>query len=148
MSAPPHVTPPTDTLGHLAGRWRVRRTAEDLAAGESGRFEGAAEFTPDGGGLTHTEHGEFSRRGAHREARRAHSHGPGPDGTVLVAFPDGRPFHDLDLRTGRWRAVHGCPPDRYEGEFTILGPDRWRAVWRVTGPAKDPLLTTVHDRSR
>lgn len=145
MSAP---SPVADTLGYLAGRWRVRRTVEDRAAGETGLFEGVADFTPDGaGGLAHAERGRFGWRGASREATREHSYGPGPDGTALVAFPDGRPFHDLDLRTGRWSAVHGCAPDRYEGAFTVLGPDRWRVVWRVTGPAKNLLLTTLHERS-
>jgi hypothetical protein len=141
--------PVADALGYLAGRWRVSRTVRDLTAGESGRFDGVADFTPDGaGGLAHAEHGTFLWRGTARAASREHRWGPGPDGTALAAFPDGRPFHDLDLRTGRWRTVHGCPPDRYEGEFTVLGPDRWRVVWRVAGPAKNLLLTTVHQRSR
>ncbi|MDI5966041.1 DUF6314 family protein [Streptomyces sp. SL13] len=142
--------PVADALGYLAGRWRVRRTVLDLTAGETGRFEGVADFTAHGddGTLAHAERGEFHWRGTARSATRAHAYAPGPGGTALVGFPDGRPFHDLDLRTGRWRAVHGCPPDRYEGQFTVLGPDRWQVVWRVTGPAKNLLLTTVHDRSR
>ncbi len=138
-----------DTLDYLAGEWRVGRTVADLAAGEDGRFEGTARFTADGaGGLAHTEHGTFTWRGTAREASRAHHYAPGPDGGALVTFPDGRPFHDLDLREGRWEVAHGCAPDTYRGRFTVLGPDRFEVVWRVTGPAKNLLLTTVHDRAR
>jgi hypothetical protein len=147
------VCPVPDVLAYLAGRWRVGRTVRDLSSGESGRFEGAAEFGPDAGGdagtLRHAEAGEFTWRGTTRPAHREHRYEPGtPPGTAVVRFPDGRYFHDLDLRTGRWTARHGCPPDRYRGEFTILDSESWQVVWAVTGPAKHLLLATVHQRVR
>ena len=142
------VHPVPDALGYLAGRWRVSRTVRDLADGGLGAFEGVADFRPrPDGGLAHREEGDFTWRGVTRAAHREHRYEPAaPSGTALVRFPDGRPFHPLDLRTGRWHAEHGCPPDRYRGEFTVLGPDRWQVVWSVAGPAKRLLLATVHHR--
>jgi hypothetical protein len=64
-----------------------------------------------------------------------------------VHFRDGRFFHDLDLAAGRWTATHLCAPDRYDGDFTALGPDSWRVVWRVTGPRKDLILDSSYRRA-
>lgn len=145
---PLDTVPVPDVLGYLAGRWRVGRTVRDLSGGEAGVFEGAAAFLPDGSGsLSHVEEGDFTWRGATRGARRAHRFDPGTAaGTALVRFTDGRPFHDLDLRSGRWTADHGCAPDHYHAEFTVLDENRWQVVWSVSGPAKNLLLATVHDR--
>jgi hypothetical protein len=137
-----------DVLGYLEGSWRVERTVRDLDSGRTGVFTGGATFTrqhPDGA-LLHAESGDFTWDGVTRPAHRAHRFEPGPDGTAFVRFADGRPFHPLDLRTGRWTAEHPCAADRYRGEFDVLTPDRWRVVWTVTGPAKRLVLSTVHDR--
>jgi Family of unknown function (DUF6314) len=144
------VRPVPDVLRYLQGRWRVRRTVRDLASGATGSFEGTAAFTrlEPSGVLAHREEGGFTWLGVTRTARREHRYHPGPDGTALVCFADGRPFHPLDLRTGRCVADHPCAADRYRGRFTVLGPDRWRVVWTVAGPEKDLVLTTVHDRLR
>ncbi len=138
-----------DVLGYLAGRWRVDRTVRDLAGGEHGVFEGGAHFTPDSpaGVLRHTEAGGFTWRGTTRPARREHRWEPGtPPGTAVVRFPDGRHFHDLDLRTGRRTVRHDCGADVYDGEFTALDRDSWQVVWSVTGPGKHLLLATIHHR--
>lgn len=164
--APAAYYPVPDTLAHLAGTWRVARSVRDLAGGDEGRFTGRTVFSPleeggpagggglpdesgpaAGGGLLHEESGTFTWRGTARPAERTLRFLPGrAPGTADVRFADGRPFHVLDLSTGHWIADHPCAADLYRGEFTVSGPDRWRSVWRVRGPAKDLVLTTDYTR--
>lgn len=102
-----------------------------------------------GTGLLHHESGTFVWRGVARPAERTLRFLPGTaPGTALVRFSDGRPFHDLDLATGRHVADHPCSADLYRGEFTVRDEDHWRTVWRVRGPAKDLELTTDYTRDR
>ncbi|CAL9387391.1 MULTISPECIES: DUF6314 family protein [unclassified Streptomyces] len=142
--------PVPDVLAYLSGRWRAERVVRDLASGDEGRFLGTVVFAPpedgDGGGLLQRESGDFTWRGVTRPAERTLRFLPGPDGTADVRFADGRPFHDLDLRSGRHVAHHPCSADLYRGEFTVRDAGRWRAVWRVRGPAKDLELVTDHAR--
>lgn len=139
--------PVPDALEYLAGRWGVTRSVRDLATGEEGRFSGATDFAPlGGGGLLHRESGTFDWQGVARPAERTLRFLPGPGGTADVRFADGRPFHDLDLRSGRHLADHPCAADLYRGEFTVRDASHWRAVWRVRGPAKDLLLHTDYAR--
>ncbi|MBN0045463.1 hypothetical protein JS756_15350 [Streptomyces actuosus] len=140
--------PVPDALAYLAGRWRVERSVRDLASGGTGAFTGATGFEPlDGGGLLHRESGTFVWQRTARPAERTLRFLPGgAPGTADVRFADGRPFHGLDLTAGRHVADHPCSADLYRGEFTVLGPDRWRTVWRVRGPAKDLVLTTDYER--
>jgi hypothetical protein len=140
--------PVPDVLTYLAGRWRVRRRVRDHAAGDEGRFEGSTVFSPlDGGGLLHHESGTFTWRGVPRPAERTLRFLPGgARGTADVRFADGRPFHDLDLTSGRHIAEHPCAADLYRGEFTVLDENHWRTVWRVGGPAKDLTLLTDYMR--
>ncbi|MFF4348382.1 DUF6314 family protein [Streptomyces sp. NPDC001530] len=160
--------PVVDVLAYLAGSWRVERSVRDLASGTEGRFTGTTVFgplpgprsgpltgSPEGGGfphdagLLHHESGTFVWQGIARPAERTLRFLPGPNpGTALVQFSDGRPFHDLDLTTGRYVADHPCAADLYRGEFTVYAEDRWRTVWRVGGPAKDLVLTTDYARVR
>ncbi|MFE2043949.1 DUF6314 family protein [Streptomyces sp. NPDC059477] len=138
----------TDPLAYLAGRWRVERTVRDLGGGDEGRFTGTTVFEAlAGGGLLHREAGTFVWRGVARPAERTLRFLPGAvPGTADVRFADGRPFHDLDLRTGRHIADHPCSADLYRGEFTVTDADHWRTLWRVGGPAKDLLLVTGYER--
>ncbi|SEQ79084.1 hypothetical protein SAMN04487983_100854 [Streptomyces sp. yr375] len=155
--------PVPDVLAYLAGRWRVERSVRDRASGGEGRFDGITVFgaleensASDGGpshggrchgGLLHEESGTFVWLGVGRPAARTLRFLPGATpGTADVRFADGRPFHDLDLTTGRHLADHPCSADLYRGEFTVRDADRWRTVWRVAGPAKDLLLTTDYVR--
>ncbi|MEU9210469.1 DUF6314 family protein [Streptomyces sp. NPDC048415] len=140
--------PVADLLTYLAGSWRVERAVRDLANGAEGRFTGTTVFGPlEGAGLLHQESGTFVWQGVARPAERTLRFLPGPNpGSVLVRFSDGRPFHDLDLTTGRHVADHPCSADLYRGEFTVYGEDRWRTVWRVGGPTKDLTLTTDYTR--
>ncbi|MFJ5520240.1 DUF6314 family protein [Streptomyces griseoluteus] len=139
--------PVADTLGFLAGRWRVTRTVRDLAGAEEGYFTGHTGFSPLDGGLLHKEAGEFTWQGVTRPATRTLRFMAGAEpGTADVRFADGRPFHDLDLRSGRYVAGHPCAADYYRGEFTVTDADHWRSVWRVGGPRKDLVLTTDYVR--
>ncbi|MEU6091107.1 DUF6314 family protein [Streptomyces sp. NPDC047085] len=140
--------PVADVLAYLSGRWLVTREVRDLAGGDEGRFEGVTVFGPlPGGGLLHEESGTFTWQGVARPATRTLRFLPGrAPGTADVRFMDGRPFHDLDLTTGRYVAGHPCAADFYRGEFTVRDADHWRTVWRVGGPAKDLVLTTEYVR--
>nr|BFD85835.1 DUF6314 family protein [Streptomyces sp. Xyl84] len=140
--------PVPDTLAYLAGRWRAERSVRDLASGDEGVFTGVTDFGPlDGGGLLHHESGTFVWRGVARPAERTLRFLPGTSpGGADVRFTDGRPFHDLDLTSGRHIADHPCSADLYRGEFTVRDADHWRTVWRVGGPAKDLVLTTDYTR--
>ncbi|MFB7780299.1 DUF6314 family protein [Streptomyces bauhiniae] len=139
--------PVTDTLDFLAGRWRVSRTVRDLAGADEGYFAGHTGFGPLDGGLLHEEAGEFTWQGVTRPATRTLRFLAGAEpGTADVRFADGRPFHDLDLRSGRHIAGHPCAADFYRGEFTVTDADHWRSVWRVGGPKKDLVLTTDYVR--
>ncbi|MFG2556350.1 DUF6314 family protein [Streptomyces sp. NPDC048581] len=140
--------PVPDVLTYLAGSWRVERSVRDLASGDEGAFSGTTVFGRLAeGGLLHEESGTFVWQGVGRPAERTLRFLPGATpGTADVRFADGRPFHDLDLASGRHIADHPCSADLYRGEFTVLDEDRWRSVWRVRGPAKDLVLTTDYAR--
>ncbi|WP_369168043.1 DUF6314 family protein [Streptomyces sp. R28] len=143
--------PVPDVLTYLAGSWRAERSVRDLAsgaAGADGEFSGTTAFGPlEGGGLLHQESGTFVWQGVPRPAERTLRFLPGAArGTADVRFADGRPFHDLDLTSGRHIADHPCSADLYRGEFTVLDEDHWRTVWRVRGPAKNLVLTTDYAR--
>ncbi|WP_328499486.1 DUF6314 family protein [Streptomyces sp. NBC_00414] len=145
--------PVSDVLAYLAGSWQVERSVRDLASGAAGAFSGTTVFERlDGSsrseGLLHRESGTFTWQGVARPAERTLRFLPGgAPGRADVRFADGRPFHDLDLTSGRYVADHPCSADLYRGEFTVYDVDRWRTVWRVGGPAKDLVLTTDYTRS-
>ncbi|WJV51542.1 DUF6314 family protein [Streptomyces flavofungini] len=155
----------TEGAGGTEGAEGTEGAQEAVESVESveGRFEGITRFTPlaDAGpgaepseagppepaGLLHHESGTFTWHGVARPAERTLRFLPGtPAGTAVVQFADGRPFHDLDLRSGRHTADHPCAADLYRGEFEVYDASRWRTRWRVAGPAKDLLLTTDYTR--
>jgi hypothetical protein len=127
------------------GRWSVRRAIN----GDAGRFTGTAEFTRQDSGATRWhESGELTL-GAHRgPAWRTLELGPGGDrdGPWLVRFDDGRPFHDLDLSAGLWEPEHLCGPDVYRGRYEVLGADRLRVTWQVTGPGRADTIVSDYRR--
>ncbi len=134
--------------------WRLERSVRDLASTDEGTFTGTTTFSPLHGttdplGLLHHESGTFVWQGVARPAERTLHFliGTAP-GTADVRFTDGRPFHDLDLTSGRWTTDHPCSADLYRGEFTVLDADHRRTVWRVAGPAKDLVLTTDYARDQ
>lgn len=135
----------------LQGMWSLERRVSDRRSGHEGRLSGEAAFTADGEGLLYREEGRLSigdRANPVYEgpALQAYRYAFAGAARAAVAFSDGRPFHDLDLRTGRWRCCHLCAPDRYDGDFTALDANAWRVVWTVTGPRKDLVLDSTYRR--
>jgi len=137
-----------DLCAFLRGAWRLERELNDRRAATQGRLDGRAVFAPEGSGLRYREEGTLTY-GTYRGAffRTYLYRFPGPT-RAEVAFEDGRPFHDLDLSRGTWRASHRCGGDLYEGCFTLDGADSWRAIWRVTGPRKTLVLSSRFRRLR
>lgn len=145
----PDPYPVSDVAAYMTGEWTVERALFDLAADRGGSFHGTAVVrAADDGRLLHTEDGELRWHGTAAPAGRTLVLLPGPDGTCDVTFADGRFFHDLDLRTGRWTVSHPCAADSYEGAFVAVSHEEWRVHWRTTGPAKDHLQHTVYRRRR
>lgn len=156
VARPPRVNPASpvgvpDVTAYLLGTWTVDRELVDRAVRGAGTFRGTATFRPVPGRgdgepphVAHTERGELAWGGTAERTLRMRR---GPDGTAHVTFPDGRSFHDLDLRAGPWTARHPCAADRYTGTFTVVSADEWHVRWDVVGPAKDQTLTTVYRRT-
>lgn len=138
-TAPAHGV--ADLRRFLADTWWVSRVLVDQAKGARGTFLGRAAFDPDGDDLAYREIGTMvfgDYRGAGHRTYRYRFPSPG---RAAVSFDDGRPFHDLDLSDGTWRADHLCGADRYQGRFTAVSSEAWLAEWRVTGPRKDLVIT-------
>lgn len=121
-------------LRDFDGRWRIARTIEDRLA-PGGVFEGEAVFAAVPEGLAYHEAG-LLRLGD----------GPGfqaersclwrqEAGRIVVAFHDGRPFHDFDPAAPRAR--HLCIADAYAVCYDFTDWPFWRADWTVKGPRKD-----------
>lgn len=122
-----------DHESFLHGAWELHRELRDLDGRLLGRFRGEGRWRPAGDGwLRYDEDGTLQRDGTALQARRALRYQVAPT-PVAVTFDDGRAFHDLDLRSGAWQAVHPCGPDTYAGSFTVLAHDRWVQRWTVTG---------------
>jgi hypothetical protein len=132
-----------DTLAFLLGSWNLERSIEDHRSGACGSFSGTAALVWAQArlGLASTRRARYDetgelRFGAHTGPASRHLEYARHDGAaVMIYFADGRPFTDLDLRGGAWRAVHPCGEDRYE-ITTILRSDRVvEEEWRVRGPS-------------
>jgi hypothetical protein len=138
--------PITDTLGFLLGTWDVDRRIDDRRHGCEGRFVGTATLRTVTGAAPaarYREEGEL-RYGSHAgPATRCLDYVRRGDLTVAVSFTDGRPFVDIDLRTGAWRGRHPCGCDHYEMATTVVADDVVEEWWRVTGPEKDYEAVTV-----
>jgi len=137
-----------DLGAYLRGTWDLERKLEDRRTGTQGRLKGRAIIAPETSGLRYREEGALTfgdYRGTFFRIYLYHLLCPA---RAEVAFADGRPFHDLDLSRGTWRASHCCGDDLYEGRFTALHPDVWQAVWRVTGPGKELVLSGRFRRLR
>ena len=136
-----------DLLGFLLGRWSLERSLLDERLGAEGRFQGTAcldRVAP--GKAAYREEGTLRfldhLGAAHRSLRCAAA----GQRAVAFAFPDGRPFHRLELSTSGYEAEHPCGEDRYEGRFVLLDDDAWSASWRVVGPRKQLHLVGTYRR--
>jgi hypothetical protein len=127
----------------------------DHRGGVRGTFEGTAALlrpkieTGDHGGrrARYDEVGEL-RFGDHAgSARRCFDYTQRHDATVMISFADGRPFVDLDLRSGEWQSTHQCGPDLHEITTLVVSGDILQEHWRVRGPVTDYEATTMLTRT-
>jgi hypothetical protein len=134
-----------DTLNFLLGRWTLERFFTDHRSGTDGRFEGSATVTRASSGLgagvgprAHYEEAGTVRLGRHEgPASRRLELVRLESGVVALYFSDGKPFVDLDLRTGRWRSAHPCGEDHYEILTVVRSQSEIEEHWRVRGPTED-----------
>ncbi len=154
-----------DTFEFLLGTWLVSRSIEDRRDGVRGSFEGIARLVPrtswaEGGAATGAclppgsragEYGEEGELHLGRHSGQASRHldcAGLSDATVMLYRAGGRPFVDLDLRRGMWRAAHLCGGDRYEVATYVRSLDLVEEEWVVRGDLKDYVLHTTLRRHR
>lgn len=138
-----------DPVGNLAGEWRFERTVTDRSTGADGIATGTAHFEPSDEGLDWIETGTLHLDGHEFDAKRRMSIVSSEDGWQ-VRFDDGRPFHPLDLTTGRCEVGHPCRDDFYSGTIEMLETDTGPELiteWRVRGPHKDQRIRTRYRRA-
>jgi hypothetical protein len=135
-----------DTFEYLLGEWSLHRIIADHRSNARGTFAGTADVRVVDNGAQYEERGQLQYAGYDGNAGRTHEYHATENGTVLVNFSDGRPFFELDLRTGACRADHQCGEDLHELSFECHGTDLIREHWRVTGPSKDYSATTTWQR--
>lgn len=129
-------------LDAFRGLWTLTRTIDDIRGGRAGRFEGTARFDParlgSGDGLAYFEEGRLAFAGgpAFAASQRYLWCEAGAD-SIEVRFADGRFFHRFYADEARPVAYHDCPPDQYRVAYDFRRWPRWRAEWRVVGPAKN-----------
>jgi hypothetical protein len=125
-------------LQAFAGRWTLGRTIEDVRAGRAGTLAGTATFTPAPDGLAYAETGTLTLGDAPpMTATRSYLWRDAGANAIEVLFADGRFFHRFYADEDRPAAVHDCGADQYRVRYDFRRWPRWRAEWRVTGPAKD-----------
>jgi len=142
------VSSAADAAAVLRGVWRMTRRIVDHRQNLIGRMTGTAEITPDGDtGFIIREAGPL-RFGEHvGPATRLYmlTDIAGSSGALTDAH--GVTLARFDLTAPRAVFIHDCPPDRYAGRLAAPSVDRWRLVWRVTGPRKDLILATRFQRA-
>lgn len=131
----------------LEGSWDLARRIDDRRAGQTGSLTGRAVFAAEGNNLLYREEGRLAIGDHEGPAEQAYRYGFPSVSKAEVHFSDGRFFHHLDLTSGCWSCTHLCDPDRYDGEFTVLGADSWRVVWHVAGPRKELTLDSTYRRA-
>jgi hypothetical protein len=146
----------SDTLSFFVGTWTVERSIDDHRSGISGHFQGQALLVAGPGAeaarpgaaaaplarASYQETGEL-RFGAHAGPARRGLDYVRQGGAVMLYFTNGRPYVDLDLRSGTWRAEHPCAADLYEVTTIVRSPDELQELWRVRGPDKNYDATTT-----
>jgi Family of unknown function (DUF6314) len=130
----------------FAGGWFLTRRIRDLRGRVLGRLRGTADFTPDRDGRHFAEHGILTLPQGQTEARRAYRFVIESADAFSVFFADGRFFHRAAIVSGTAPVTHDCAPDTYRGRYRFRDPDRWSLSWRITGPRKDLVISTVFSR--
>ncbi|MBO0714590.1 MAG: hypothetical protein J2P59_07520 [Acidimicrobiales bacterium] len=139
---------PVANLGSfLAGRWEIDRRIVDRPGAHEGRYVGVGWFLPEDGGLRYEERGRLRTGSREVSAGRGLRLRLREDGQADVAFPDGSPFHGLDLRSGFWHVAHDCGCDRYLGSYVVRSPSAWETTWTVAGPGQEARMSSAYRRS-
>ncbi len=139
-----------DTFAFLLGEWRVQRAVTDHRQALTGVFSGTVTVAPiepaAPDDLHIAEYREVGRLrmgayggAAHRRLRYSRQ----DNGVVVMTFDDGRTFARCDLRTGRCDATHLCGNDRYGITWRVRTSQVVTEEWRVRGPEKDYVASTV-----
>lgn len=128
----------------FCGEWRLSRRIQSEIAGQSGRFEGRAWFTPDDAGLLYREAGTLTVGAHEMEAERRYLWRV-VEGDIAVFFEDGKPFHQFAPQ--QVAASHFCDPDTYNVTYDFANWPKWSSTWRVTGPRKDYVMTSEFTRA-
>jgi Family of unknown function (DUF6314) len=130
-----------DTLNFLLGQWTLERFLTDHRSGINGRFEGSVTIAgalSGHGPRAHYDETGILRFGSHRGPAARRLELVRLESTVVMLhFADGKPFVDLDLRSGTWRSIHPCGEDHYETVTVVRSPDEVEEHWRVRGPTQD-----------
>jgi len=133
------------SIADFAQAWRVSRRIDDHLAGQAGHFSGIARISKQGKEFVYQEDGVLQTgQGAGLKASRRYLW-EADGGGILIRFEDGRYFHHLPLGSAGGEARHDCAPDVYKVRYDFAGWPRWRAVWSVTGPRKNYVMTTDYD---
>ncbi len=133
-------------LQDFEGAWRIARAIHP-ADGAGARFDGEARFRPDGQGLAYAEIGQLQLAGHPPvRAERCYLWRNGPAGVIEVFFPDGRPFHRIDLGAAAPSDRHLCDPDIYDVTYDFRRWPDWSSRWRVRGPRKDYRMISEYFR--
>jgi hypothetical protein len=130
-----------DTFDFLLGEWALERSLTDHRSRTAGRFEGrvtiAEGLSGHGGRARYDEVGTLRFGGHEGPASRCLELVRLENTVVMLHFTDGKPFVDLDLRSGMWRGDHPCGEDHYEILTVVRSPDEVEERWRVRGPTED-----------
>jgi Family of unknown function (DUF6314) len=128
-----------DTFRFLLGHWTLERILTDHRSGTDGQFEGNVTIagTPTGPRAHYDEEGTLRFGNYEGAAARSLELIRLDSSAVMLHFTDGKPFVDLDLRSGTWRSTHPCGEDHYELFTTVRAADEVEERWRVRGPTTD-----------
>jgi hypothetical protein len=118
-----------------------------VRSGQSGRLHGTAAFIPDGHGLRFMERGLLVLPHARTEARQDYRFVIESIDTFSVFFADGRFFHRAAIAADVACVTHDCAPDAYRGRYRFRSPDRWSLSWRIIGPRKNLVISTIFSRT-
>ena len=110
-------------------------------------MRGTAVFEPTADGVRFVEHGVLVLPHACVEARRDYRFVIESDTAFSVFFADGRFFHRAKVAAGVASAQHDCAPDTYRGRYRFPDADRWSLSWRITGPRKNLVISTIFSRT-
>ena len=138
--------PVQDLRDYLSGSWRIARRIRDFQLDLTGRLTGSGKFTAAGQDLVYDETGLLRLGSYEGQASRRYVFAFGCSTAAHVHHADGRPFHALDLSSGKHDIRHHCGEDRYRGRYRVLDPDAFVVSWEVAGPRKRYRMATFYLR--